>query len=43
MVEAFIKVSTANISDAMHKTGELRGLKPVWVGSQANCVLPDRP
>jgi 3-hexulose-6-phosphate synthase / 6-phospho-3-hexuloisomerase len=32
LVEAFAKVSTANISDAMHKTGELRGLKPVWVG-----------
>jgi 3-hexulose-6-phosphate synthase/6-phospho-3-hexuloisomerase len=32
LVEAFMKVSTANISDAMHKTGELRGLKPVWVG-----------
>ena len=32
LLEAFMKVSTANISDAMHKTGELRGLKPVWVG-----------
>jgi 3-hexulose-6-phosphate synthase/6-phospho-3-hexuloisomerase len=32
LVEAFMKVSTANISDAMHKTGELRGLQPVWVG-----------
>ncbi|MFC1864476.1 orotidine 5'-phosphate decarboxylase / HUMPS family protein [Chloroflexota bacterium] len=32
LVEAFMKVSTANISDAMHKTGELKGLKPVWVG-----------
>lgn len=32
LVEAFMKVSTANISDAMHKTGELRGLKPVWTG-----------
>ncbi len=32
LVDAFIKVSTANISDAMHRTGELRGLKPVWVG-----------
>ena len=27
-----MKVSTANISDAMHRTGELRGLTPVWVG-----------
>ncbi len=32
LVEAFMKVSTANISDAMHRTGELRGVKPVWVG-----------
>jgi 3-hexulose-6-phosphate synthase/6-phospho-3-hexuloisomerase len=32
LLEAFMKVSTANISDAMHKTGELRGLKTVWVG-----------
>ena len=32
ILEAFMKVSTANISDAMHKTGELRGLKPVWEG-----------
>jgi 3-hexulose-6-phosphate synthase/6-phospho-3-hexuloisomerase len=32
LVEAFMKVSTANISDAMHRTGELRGLKPVWTG-----------
>jgi 3-hexulose-6-phosphate synthase/6-phospho-3-hexuloisomerase len=32
LLEAFMKVSTANISDAMHKTGELRGLQPVWVG-----------
>jgi 3-hexulose-6-phosphate synthase/6-phospho-3-hexuloisomerase len=32
LAEAFLKVSTPNISDAMHRTGELRGLKPVWVG-----------
>ncbi|MBA7618907.1 Regulator of ribonuclease activity A [subsurface metagenome] len=32
LVEAFMKVSSANISDAMHRTGELRGLQPVWVG-----------
>jgi 3-hexulose-6-phosphate synthase/6-phospho-3-hexuloisomerase len=31
--EAFMKVSTANISDAMHKKGEMRGLKPVWGGT----------
>ncbi len=33
LAEAFMKVSTANISDAMHRTGELRGLKPVWIGA----------
>jgi 3-hexulose-6-phosphate synthase / 6-phospho-3-hexuloisomerase len=33
LMEAFLKVSTANISDAMHRTGELRNLKPVWVGA----------
>ncbi|MDD5127347.1 MAG: orotidine 5'-phosphate decarboxylase [Dehalococcoidales bacterium] len=33
LAEAFLKVSTANISDAMHRTGELRGLKPVWFGA----------
>jgi 3-hexulose-6-phosphate synthase / 6-phospho-3-hexuloisomerase len=33
LFDAFMKVSTANISDAMHRTGELRGLKPVWVGT----------
>lgn len=33
LVEAFMKVSTANISDAMHKTGELKGLQPVWYGA----------
>ncbi|MFC1906312.1 orotidine 5'-phosphate decarboxylase / HUMPS family protein [Chloroflexota bacterium] len=32
LMDAFMKVSTSNISDAMHRTGELRGLKPVWVG-----------
>ncbi len=32
LLEAFMKVSTSNISDAMHRTGELRGLKPVWTG-----------
>jgi 3-hexulose-6-phosphate synthase / 6-phospho-3-hexuloisomerase len=33
LLEAFMKLSTANISDAMHRTGELYGLKPVWVGT----------
>ncbi|MHA1821038.1 MAG: 3-hexulose-6-phosphate synthase [Promethearchaeota archaeon] len=32
--EAFSIVSTCNISDAMHKTGEMHGLKPVWTGSK---------
>ncbi|MBD3352891.1 MAG: bifunctional hexulose-6-phosphate synthase/ribonuclease regulator [Candidatus Lokiarchaeota archaeon] len=32
--DAFSIVSTCNISDAMHKTGEMRGLKPVWSGSK---------
>lgn len=32
--EAFDIVSTANVSDALHKTGEMRGLKPVWKGSK---------
>jgi 3-hexulose-6-phosphate synthase/6-phospho-3-hexuloisomerase len=27
---AFNVVSTSNISDAMHRTGEMKGLKPVW-------------
>jgi 3-hexulose-6-phosphate synthase/6-phospho-3-hexuloisomerase len=34
LAEAFRKVSTGNISDALHRTGELRGLKPVWVGTE---------
>lgn len=37
IVNAFGIVSTANISDAMHRTGEMRGLRPVWQGS------PDKP
>lgn len=32
--EAFSIVSTCHISDAMHRTGEIRGLKPVWYGSE---------
>jgi len=32
ILDAFMKVSSANVSDAMHRTGELRGLKPVWEG-----------
>jgi 3-hexulose-6-phosphate synthase/6-phospho-3-hexuloisomerase len=34
LIEAFSVVSTANVSDAMHRTGEMRGLKPVWEGSR---------
>lgn len=32
--DAFKIVSTANVSDALHKTGEMRGLIPVWTGSK---------
>jgi 3-hexulose-6-phosphate synthase/6-phospho-3-hexuloisomerase len=32
--EAFMKVSTANISDAMHRSGEMKGIKPVWMGTE---------
>jgi 3-hexulose-6-phosphate synthase/6-phospho-3-hexuloisomerase len=37
LIDAFNIVSTANISDAMHRTGEMRDLKPVWEGS------PEKP
>ncbi|GAA0128029.1 bifunctional hexulose-6-phosphate synthase/ribonuclease regulator [Methanococcus maripaludis] len=30
LANAFDVVSTSNISDAMHRTGEMKGLKPVW-------------
>ncbi len=33
LAEAFKIVSTANISDAMHRSGEMHGLKPAWEGS----------
>ncbi len=33
LIEAFTIVSTPNLSDAMHRTGEMRGIKPVWAGS----------
>lgn len=32
--KAFSIVSTCNISDAMHRTGEMRGLKPAWYGTE---------
>ena len=32
--EALMKVSAPNVSDAMHRTGEMRGLKPVWIGTE---------
>jgi len=32
--EAFMKVSSPNVSDAMHRSGEMRGLKPVWIGTE---------
>jgi 3-hexulose-6-phosphate synthase / 6-phospho-3-hexuloisomerase len=28
--EMLVKVSTSNVSDAMHRKGEMRGLRPVW-------------
>lgn len=31
LYEVFIKVSTPNISDAMHREGEMQGLFPVWI------------
>jgi len=40
LVEAFMKVSTSNISDAMHRTGELRGLKPLWAGKELKFAGP---
>ena len=32
--EALMMVSCPNISDAMHRSGEMQGLKPVWIGTQ---------
>lgn len=32
--EALMKVSCPNISDAMHRSGEMKGLKPVWIGTE---------
>ena len=32
--EAFMKVSAPNVSDAMHRAGEMKGLKPVWIGTE---------
>ncbi|MHA1734254.1 MAG: orotidine 5'-phosphate decarboxylase / HUMPS family protein [Promethearchaeota archaeon] len=31
--EAFMKVSAPNVSDAMHRKGEMHGLHPVWKGT----------
>lgn len=36
ILEAFMTVSTPNISDAMHRSGEMHGLKPVWEGTSKN-------
>ncbi|MHA2179882.1 MAG: orotidine 5'-phosphate decarboxylase / HUMPS family protein [Promethearchaeota archaeon] len=35
--DALMMVSCPNISDAMHRSGEMQGLKPVWIGT------PDHP
>jgi len=32
--DALMKVSCPNISDAMHRMGEMQGLKPVWIGTE---------
>ncbi|MFX1487947.1 MAG: orotidine 5'-phosphate decarboxylase / HUMPS family protein [Promethearchaeota archaeon] len=32
--DAFMMVSCPNISDAMHRSGEMQGLKPVWIGNE---------
>ncbi|MBD3193993.1 MAG: bifunctional hexulose-6-phosphate synthase/ribonuclease regulator [Candidatus Lokiarchaeota archaeon] len=32
--EALEMVSCPNISDAMHRSGEMHGLKPVWIGTE---------
>jgi len=32
--EALMLVSTPNISDAMHRSGEMKGLNPVWIGTE---------
>ncbi len=32
--DALMMVSSPNISDAMHRSGEMQGLKPVWIGTE---------
>lgn len=32
--KALMMVSSPNISDAMHRSGEMHGLKPVWIGTE---------
>ncbi|MGV9200062.1 MAG: orotidine 5'-phosphate decarboxylase / HUMPS family protein, partial [Promethearchaeia archaeon] len=34
--DALMMVSCPNISDAMHRAGEMQGLKPVWRGTKEN-------
>ncbi len=34
--DALMKVSCPNISDAMHREGEMQGLKPVWNGTEGH-------
>ena len=34
LYEVFMKVSTPNISDAMHREGEFQGVHPVWIGTE---------
>jgi 3-hexulose-6-phosphate synthase/6-phospho-3-hexuloisomerase len=34
LFEVFMKVSTPNISDAMHREGEIQGIFPIWIGTE---------
>jgi 3-hexulose-6-phosphate synthase/6-phospho-3-hexuloisomerase len=34
LYSAFMRVSTCNISDAMHRSGEMRGIRPLWYGTE---------
>lgn len=33
LYNVFMKVSTPNVSDAMHREGEMQGLFPIWIGT----------
>ncbi|GAB4325902.1 MAG: bifunctional hexulose-6-phosphate synthase/ribonuclease regulator [Promethearchaeota archaeon] len=40
--EAFLRVSSCNVSDAMHRKGEMKGLYPVWVDEERPLKLVGR-